>query len=127
MKTAQLPSQYDYGGYEQNLDNPQWNQTGLLPGMAPVEPPAKAPSWLLPAGLVAGGLTGAALLRGGWRGLKGIGAKLRGARPAAAAAPRSAEVIQRELATAYPTQNFGDVAKMSSAQLAQDLRQFAHR
>lgn len=71
-KTAQMPSQYDYGGYEQALDNPDLGQLGYLPGVTPVEPTSQSSNWLLPAGLVAGGLTGAMLLRGAGRRLAGL-------------------------------------------------------
>jgi len=83
-KTAQMPSQYDYGGYEQALDNPDLGQLGYLPGVTPTEPTSQSSNWLLPAGLVAGGLTGAMLLRGAGR---RIGQALRGAGPKPFVAP----------------------------------------
>jgi len=64
-KTAQMPSQYDYGGYEQALDNPDIGQLGYLPGVTPTPTTSPSSNWLLPAGLVAGGLTAAALLHKG--------------------------------------------------------------
>jgi hypothetical protein len=82
-KSAQLPSQYSYSGYDPSMDN-----LGLLPGVAPEAPEQSGtPSWLVPLGVAAGGLAGYSLLRGAGRGLKGLLGKLRGAKKAVPETP----------------------------------------
>ncbi|MGD9209136.1 MAG: hypothetical protein PVI90_00095 [Desulfobacteraceae bacterium] len=71
-KEAQLPSQYSYGGYSTAMDD-----LGLLPGVAPQRPQGDSTNWLVPLGLLAGGLTGYSLLRGAGRNIKGLFNKFR--------------------------------------------------